>query len=86
MMASAHLERAIRYFDEAILLDPLDTESYLDRGDVYSGLGRDDRALSDYNEAVQIEPEKAESYYRRGLEQTGLAEFDRALKRLQETQ
>ena len=58
----------------------------MDRGDVYSGLGRDDRALSDYNEAIQIEPEKAESYYRRGLEQTGLAEFDRALKRLQETQ
>lgn len=32
LMASEQPERAIRYFDEAILLDPLDTESYLDRG------------------------------------------------------
>ena len=31
-MALEQPERAIRYFDEAILLDPLDTESYLDRG------------------------------------------------------
>ena len=76
-------EEAIRYFDEAILLDPLDTESYLDRGDAYSDLGGDDRTLDDYNEAVQIEPDKAEAYYQRGLERTGLAEFKLALERLQ---
>jgi tetratricopeptide (TPR) repeat protein len=81
-MALEQPERAIRYFDEAILLDPLDTESYLDRGDAYSDLGRDDRALSDYNEAVQLEPEKAEAYYRRGLEHTGLEEFTVALEKL----
>lgn len=85
MMASEQPERAIRYFDEAILLDPLDTESYLDRGDAYSGMGRDDRALSDYNEAVQLEPEKAEAYYQRGIERTGLVEFKYALEKLQQT-
>ena len=47
-------EEAIRYFHEAILLDPLDTESYLDRGDAYSDMGRDARTLNDYNEAVEI--------------------------------
>jgi tetratricopeptide (TPR) repeat protein len=83
-MAMGQPKEAIRYFDEAVLLDPLDTASYLDRGDAYSDLGRDVRTLSDYNEAVQIEPHKAEAYYRRGLERTGLEGFKRALEKLQE--
>ena len=45
LMAMEEPEDAIRSFDEAILLDPLDTESYLDRGDAYGLLGRDDRTL-----------------------------------------
>jgi tetratricopeptide (TPR) repeat protein len=75
-------EEAVRYFDEAILLDPLDTGSYLGRGDAYSYLGQDDRTLDDYNEAVQIEPDKAEAYYQRGFDRTGLAEFKLAMERL----
>ena len=38
LMAMGEPEEAIRYFHEAILLDPLDTESYLDRGDAYSDM------------------------------------------------
>ena len=79
-------QELVRYFDEAILLDPLDSESYLDRGDAYSVLGRDDQVIRDYNEAVQLEPEKAEAYYRRGLEHTGLAEFKLVLEKLRESQ
>ena len=75
-------EDAIRYFDEAILLDPMDTQSYLDRGDAYSLLRRDDRTLDDYNDAVQIEPDKAEAYYQRWFDRTGLEEFHLAMERL----
>ena len=82
MMAMEEPKDAIRYFDEAILLDPLDTESYLDRGDAYSNLGEDGRTLDDYNEAVEIEPDKAEAYYQRGFDRTGLAEFKLALESL----
>ena len=39
LMAMGEPEEAIRYFHEAILLNPLDTESYLDRGDAYSDMG-----------------------------------------------
>ena len=75
MMAMGEPEEAIRYFHEAILLDPLDTESYLDRGDAYSHMGREARTLNDYNEAAEIAPDKAEVYYQRGFDRTGLAEF-----------
>ena len=67
LMAMEGPEDAIRYFGEAILLDPMDTESYLDHGDAYSLLSRDDRTLEDYNEAVRIELDKAEAYCQRGL-------------------
>ena len=66
-MAMEGPEDAIRYFDEAIPLDPMDTGSYLDHGDAYSLLRRDDRTLEDYNEAVRIELDKAEPYHQRGL-------------------
>ena len=82
-MAMGEPEEVIRNFHEAIVLNPLDTESYLDRGDAYSYIGRDARTLSDYNEAVEIEPDKAETYYQRGFDRTGLAEFELALERLQ---
>ena len=81
-MAMGEPEEAIRNFHEAIVLDPLDTESYLDRGDAYSDMGRDARTLNDYNEAVEIEPDKAEAYYQRGFNLTGLAELKLALERL----
>ena len=82
-MAMGEPEEVIRNFHEAIVLNPLDTESYLDRGDAYSDMGWDARTLNDYNEAVEIEPDKAEAYYQRGFERTGLAEFELALERLQ---
>ncbi len=59
----------------------IDALRQLDREDVYSGLGRDDRALSDYNEATKIEREKAKSYYRKGWDQTAPPELNGVLKR-----
>jgi tetratricopeptide (TPR) repeat protein len=60
-------EEAIRYFSEAINLNPMNAESYYSRGTTYSQKGQYDQAISDYTKALEINPMDAKAYYNRGI-------------------
>jgi tetratricopeptide (TPR) repeat protein len=70
---------AIRYFTEAIDLNPMDAESYYGRGIAYSHEGQYDRAISDYTKALEINPKDARAYCNRGNVYCRKGEYDRAI-------
>ena len=58
---------AIRYFDEAIRLDPKYAKAYNNRGYTYTLKGEFDKAIADLTEAIQLNPNLAQAYCNRGL-------------------
>jgi tetratricopeptide (TPR) repeat protein len=72
-------EQAIRYFTEAIDLNPKDAESYYSRGTAYSRKGQYDQAISDYTKALEINPRDAKSYFKRGIAYYKKSQYDQAI-------
>lgn len=83
-MELGQLQMAVRFYSEAINLNPLDAEAYPGRGDAYNDLGQYDQVILDYDHAARINPENADAYYKRGLERSGLPEFRLALEKQNE--
>lgn len=80
-------ERAIRYFDAAILIDSTYADSYYHRGICYYYLSKPDRSLNDYSKAIQLQPYFLDAYQERagllyvlGEYELALCDFDYALK------
>jgi tetratricopeptide (TPR) repeat protein len=78
---------AIGNFDEAIRLNPNDTQSYNIRGNAWDELGIYERALTDYDEALRIDPnnpavlqDRAIMWYRKGALDEALVDLDRAIR------
>ena len=58
---------AIRAYDEAIPLDPLDGNAYHKRGDVHAESGRNREAIKNYDAAILLNPQLAQAYVGRAL-------------------
>lgn len=56
---------AIKFYDEAIKLDPKHEMSYVNRGVCYKRKGEYDRAIEDYNQAIQLNPNSVMGYHNR---------------------
>ncbi|MER9266189.1 tetratricopeptide repeat protein [Mesorhizobium sp. M0410] len=54
-------------YDNAIALDPNDTDAYNERGLLWLDKGENDSAISDFDRAIELDPEKAMAIYNRGL-------------------
>lgn len=57
---------AIQDYDQAIQLQPDDSESFYNRGNAYVRLGRYQRAIRDYDQATKLEPLNSRAFYARG--------------------
>jgi tetratricopeptide (TPR) repeat protein len=72
-------EQAIRYFTEAIDLNPKDAESRYSRGTAYSRKGQYDQAILDFSKALEINPRDAKAYYNRGIAYCRKSQYDQAI-------
>jgi len=61
------LDRAIADFDQAIRLDPKNTDAYTVRGMAWEAKGDFDRAIADYDQAIRLDPKNSSWYFHRGL-------------------
>jgi len=55
-------EEQIRYYTEAIELEPEFVYAYNNRGNSYGDLGQHERAIEDYDKAIELNPEYATAY------------------------
>ena len=63
-------DHALRDFNEAIKLNPKNTDAYCGRGAAYINEGEYDLALGDFDEAIKLNPEnrkRSDAYYGRGI-------------------
>lgn len=54
-------------YDEAIRLNPLDANAYLERGYVHAESGRSREAIKNYDAAIRLNPQLAQAYVSRAL-------------------
>ncbi|NJL43622.1 MAG: tetratricopeptide repeat protein, partial [Pseudanabaena sp. SU_2_4] len=77
---------AIADFTQAIELDNLHVEAYLQRGQAYTNLGKYQQAIDDYSKAIELRPNSAKAYNYRGNAyrelgecKIAIADYDRSL-------
>ncbi|MER8864246.1 tetratricopeptide repeat protein [Mesorhizobium sp. M0751] len=60
-------DRALADYDNAIALDPDDTDAYNERGLLWLDKGENDNAIRDFDRAIELDPGKAVAFYNKGL-------------------
>jgi len=78
---------AIKFYSEAIQLDPTDHTFFTNRSASYAGLNDHKKALDDANEAIKLNKNWMKGHYRRGAALFALGQIDdaySAFKRAQE--
>ena len=70
---------AILAYDEAIRLNPNNSEALLYRGATYHALGDKQGAIADFNQALNINPSLYEAYYNRGNARSALGDKQGAI-------
>ncbi|MBN1668047.1 MAG: tetratricopeptide repeat protein [Anaerolineales bacterium] len=73
-------EQAIKYYDQALELDPELATAWRGRGAANVALGRLGDALQDYTRWVELEPDNPNAYLQRGEVNADLGHFDTALQ------
>jgi tetratricopeptide (TPR) repeat protein len=79
-MTKGDYDRAIRYHDQAISLDPKNGLAFNNRGFAYGRIGDFDRAIRDYEHAIRLNPEAALPFFNRGELYAKRGNFDRAIQ------
>ena len=74
-----HYGTAIKYYSEALKLNPQMFEAYHNRGIVYSEKEEYDEALQDLSTTIENNPNDAKAYYNRGVVYLRRTEYDKAL-------
>ena len=60
-------QKAIDDFDQAILFNPRDSSTYVDRGITYDNMAQPERAIEDFNQAIVFDPRNGLAYANRAL-------------------
>ncbi len=74
---SDYLE-ALKNYELAIKLNPLDVDAISGRGDSYHMIGQFNQAIKDYSRAIELDNDSAEAYYQRGLSYEQIGEDQKA--------
>jgi tetratricopeptide (TPR) repeat protein len=72
-------ELAVADLDEAIRLEPHNSDAFLTRGVVWYRKSDRDRAVKDYDEALRLQPGNARALGNRGLVWVETGQYDRAI-------
>ena len=64
---SGNYDEALKYYNQAIAINPKSAWAYIYRGLARSELGDNEGAIKDFNQAIAINPKNAIAYDSRGL-------------------
>lgn len=84
LLGLGETRRAIRDFNQALIIAERYPEAYNNRGNAYFALEEYDKALEDYAKAAELAPQKAFGHLNRGLALMRLERPEEACKALQE--
>ncbi len=70
----------VKYYSEAIRLNPKSSVAYYNRGWAHDELDDYTAAIKDYDEAIRLKPDDAGTYYNRGIAYRKLGEYTAAIK------
>jgi len=73
-------DKAIADCNQAIRLEPNDTNAFFNRGYAYKAKGRYDRAIEDYDQAIRLNPNHADAINNRGNTYNSKGQYDRAIE------
>jgi tetratricopeptide (TPR) repeat protein len=82
--ARGDLDKAVRDYDEAIVLNPKNAGAYVDRASVRSRKGDTEGAMRDLNAAISLNPQQWQAYFNRSAELRDHGKLDEALADLNE--
>ena len=71
---------AIRFYGQAIALDPNNTSAYNNRGMAYQNLKEYDNAIADFNKVLELDPKASITYNNRGSIYNDLKNYKLAIK------
>ena len=74
-LQEGQIDAAVRYYTEAIGLQPNFALAYLNRGIAYAQEALLGQSLSDLNEAVQLDPSSSKPFYNRGICYSKMGQF-----------
>lgn len=74
------LDRAITYYNKALIVDPDFAKIYWRRGNIYRKKGQYQQALQDCNKAISLNPELAGAYSARGIVYKNMKKYDLAIQ------
>jgi tetratricopeptide (TPR) repeat protein len=78
-------DRALRDYDEAIKIQPINYDALTNRGNAYARKGQRDKSTQDYNEAIRLNPKLFQAYCNRALNFLDVGDPERALADLNES-
>jgi lipoprotein NlpI len=73
------LDRAIADFDQAVRLDPKNSDVYTVRGMAWEAKGDFERAIADFDQAIRLDPKNTEAYTVRAMAWQTKGDLDRAI-------
>jgi hypothetical protein len=79
-VASVEIAEQLRYYDEAIRLNPDHAEAFYERGTARREKGDFEGALQDFDEAIRLKPDYADAIYDRGVVRRAKGDFNGALQ------
>lgn len=71
--------QAIKYFTQAISLNPNYAEAFYNRGNNYYRINQKDKALEDFSSAIELNPDLLDALYNRALVKQELGNFAGAI-------
>jgi tetratricopeptide (TPR) repeat protein len=78
-------DRALRDYDEAVKIQPINYDALTNRGNAYARKGQRDKSTQDYNEAIRLNPKLFQAYCNRALNFLNAGDPERALADLNES-
>jgi lipoprotein NlpI len=73
------LDRAIADFDQAVRLDPKNSDVYTVRGMAWEAKGDFERAIADFDQAIRLDPKNTDAYTVRAMAWQTKGDLDRAI-------
>ena len=77
---SGNYDEALKYYNQAIAINPKSAWAYIYRGLARSELGDNEGAIKDFNQAIAINPKDARVYIGRGNARSKLGDNEGAIK------
>ena len=81
---ASDLDEQIRFYSEAIRLEPDIANAFYNRGRAHHAKGDVEGALKDYNEAIRLQPDHAAAFYNRGFAYDNKGDLNGAIENYSE--